>query len=42
LNAGGVNRAAHQTAERINLPNEVALRRSANRRIARHVRHGLE
>ena len=38
LNAGRVDRAAHQAAERVDLADEMALRRAADRRIARHVR----
>src|SRR4029077_19763952 len=30
-----------QPAERVDLPNEMALRRAADRGIARHVRHGV-
>ena len=41
LNAGRVDRAAHQPAERVDLANEMPLRRSADRRIARHVRDGV-
>ena len=41
LNAGGVDRAAHQAAERVDLANEMALRRAADRGIARHVRDGV-
>ena len=37
LDAGRVDRAPHQSAERVDLGNEVPLRCSANRRIARHV-----
>ena len=38
LNPGRVDRAAHQAAERVDLANEMALRRAADRRVARHVR----
>ena len=38
LNAGRVDRAAHQAAERVDLAHQVALRRAADRRIAGHVR----
>ena len=38
---GRVDRAAHQPAERVDLANEMALRRAADRRIARHVRDGV-
>lgn len=41
LNPGRVNTAAHQPAERIDLPDEVTLRRAADCRIARHVGDGL-
>ena len=41
LNAGGVDRAAHQPAQRVDLANQVSLRRPADRRIARHVRDGI-
>ena len=41
LNARRVDRAAHQPAERIDLANEMALGRAADRRIARHVRDGV-
>ena len=41
LNAGRVDRQAHQAAERVDLADEVALRRPADRRIARHQRDGL-
>ena len=40
LDAGRVDRAAHQAAERVDLADEMAFRRSADRRIARHVRDG--
>ena len=40
LDARRVNREAHQPAQRIDLANEVALRRSADSRIARHVGDG--
>ena len=38
---GGVDRVAHQAAERVDLAHQVALRRAADRRIARHVRDGV-
>ena len=41
LNAGRVDRAAHQAAERVDLANEMTLRRAADRGIARHVRDGV-
>src|SRR5262249_28005074 len=41
LNARRIDRAAHQAAECVNLPNEMTLRGSADRRIARHMRDGL-
>ena len=41
LNAGRVDRAAHQPAERIDLANQMTLRGAADRRIARHVRDGV-
>ena len=41
LNAGRVDGAAHQAAEGIDLPHEMALRGAADRRIARHVCDGV-
>ena len=41
LNAGRINRPAHEAVERVDLPDQMALRRAADRRIARHQRHGL-
>ena len=41
LNAGRVDREAHQPAERVDLADEMALGRAANRRIARHQRDRL-
>ena len=41
LDAGGVDRPAHQPAERIDLADEMALGRAANRRVAGHQRDGL-
>jgi hypothetical protein len=41
LNAGGVDRAAHQAAERIDLSNEMTLGGAADGGIARHVGHGI-
>src|ERR1041385_2559758 len=41
LDACGVDRAAHQTAKRVDLPNEMALGSPADRRIARHVRDSV-
>ena len=41
LNAGRVDGAPHQAAERVDLSDEMALRGAADRRIARHVRHGV-
>ena len=41
LNPGGVDRAAHQPAQRIDFANQVPFRRAANRRIAGHVRDGV-
>ncbi len=41
LNAGRVDRAAHQAAERVDLADEMPLRRAADRRVARHVRDGV-
>ena len=38
LDAGGVDRRPHQAAERVDLANQVPLRRAADRRVARHVR----
>ena len=38
LDAGGVDRASHQPAERVDLADQMALRRAADRRVARHVR----
>ena len=37
LNSGRVDAAAHQSAERIDLPDQMTLRRAADGRIARHV-----
>jgi hypothetical protein len=37
LDAGGVDRASHQAAKRVDLPDEMALRRAADCRVARHV-----
>ena len=39
LNAGRIDRARHQPAERVNLGDEMSLCRAADRRIARHVRN---
>src|SRR5439155_866172 len=39
LNPGCVDRARHQSAERIDLANEMSLCGAANRRVARHVRN---
>ena len=41
LDSRRVDRATHQAAERVDLANEMAFRRSAHGRIARHVRDGL-
>ena len=41
LDAGRVDRAAHQAAERIDFADEMPLRRAADRRIAGHERHRL-
>ena len=41
LDAGRVDRAAHQSAERVDLADQMTLRRAADRRIARHVRDGV-
>ena len=41
LNAGRVDRAPHEAAERIDLAHEMPLGRAADRRIARHERHGV-
>ena len=41
LNPGGVDGSAHETTQRIDLANEVSLCRSADCRIAWHVRHGV-
>ena len=38
LDAGRVDRPPHQAAERVDLANQMPLRRAADRRIARHVR----
>ena len=40
LDAGGVDGAPHQAAERVDLADQMPLRRAADRRIARHVRDG--
>ena len=42
LNAGAINDAAHDAAERVNLAHEMAFRNSANRRIARHLTDQIE
>ena len=42
LDRRGIDREAHQSAERIDLADEMSFRRAANRGIARHVRHGVE
>jgi hypothetical protein len=39
LDSGRIDRPPHQTAERVDLAHQVALRGTANRRIARHVRN---
>ena len=41
LYAGSVDCAAHQSAQRIDLSDQMSLRRAADRRIARHVRDGF-
>jgi hypothetical protein len=41
LDAGRVNRPAHQAPERVDLANQMAFRRAADRRITRHVGHGV-
>jgi len=41
LNPCRVDRASHQSTERVDLANQVSLRRAADRRIARHVRDGV-
>ena len=41
LDAGRVDRAPHQPAERVDLANQMSLRRAADRRVARHVRDGV-
>ena len=41
LNAGRIDRAAHQAAERIDFADEMPLRRAADRRIAGHERNRL-
>ena len=41
LNARGVDRQSHEAAERVDLTNEMSLCGAADRRIARHQRHGL-
>jgi len=41
LNAGGIGSQAHQPAERIDFSDEMPLRRTPDRRIARHVRDGV-
>jgi hypothetical protein len=42
LNAGVIDRATHQSAERVDLANEMPLGGAADRRIARHMSYGLE
>ncbi len=41
LNAGGVDRPAHEPAQRVDLANEMAFGRPSDRGVARHVRHGV-
>ena len=41
LNARRVDRPSHQSAERVDLADEMSFRRATDRRIARHVRDGL-
>ena len=41
LNAGGVDGATHQPAQRINLTNQMTLGGAANRWVTRHVRDGV-
>jgi hypothetical protein len=41
LYSRSVDCAAHQSAQRIDFADQMPLRRAANRRIARHVRHGF-
>ena len=41
LNAGRIDRATHETAQRVDLANEVPFRGSAHRWIARHMSHGF-
>ena len=42
LNAGRVGDAAHQSVERVDLPDQVALAQTANRRVAGHLTDGRE
>jgi hypothetical protein len=41
LDRGRVDGETHQATERVDLANEMSLRRAANRGIARHVRDGV-
>jgi hypothetical protein len=41
LNPGRINGLAHEATQRIDLADKVSLCGSADRRIARHVRHGV-
>jgi hypothetical protein len=41
LDAGGINRPAHRTAERIDLSHNLAFADSANRRVAAHLANGV-
>ena len=41
MNAGPVDGPAHQSTERVDFTHEMALRRAADRRIARHLRDGV-
>jgi hypothetical protein len=41
LDTGGIDGPAHETAERVDLANQMPLRGAADRRVARHVANGL-
>ena len=41
LNRGGIDRLTHQSAQGVDLTNQVPLRGTADRRVARHLAHGV-